>query len=183
MSYLKVKFYFKSRLNFLLLIFFLKWCMLFMISYEFMKIVSNVSYHIILLKNRQTDVSDVSRTNLLDEKQSDHLPLILLWNKYQLTGSKVYNTIFERMTTGRCKVGASIHLICRISPYSPSTKGLFLAGTTCIFELLSPSHDNIQSRCEITTDKRRQNESAAIVFHMPDLHWEVSPDQTTGDNI
>ena len=116
MSYLKVKFYFKSRLNFLLLIFFLKWCMLFMISYEFMKIVSNVSYHIILLKNRQTDVSDVSRTNLLDEKQSDHLPLILLWNKYQLTGSKVYNTIFERMTTGRCQVGASIHLICRISP-------------------------------------------------------------------
>ena len=112
MSYLQVKFYFKSRLNFLLLVFFLKWCILFMISYEFMKILSNVSYHIIQLKVRH---QDVSRKNLLDEKQSGPLPLILLWNKYQLTGSKVYNTIFERMTTGKCQVGVSTHLICRMS--------------------------------------------------------------------
>lgn len=83
-----------------------------MISYEFMKIVSNVSYHIIQLKARKPDVS---QTNFLDEKQSDPLPLILLWNKYQLTGSKVYNTIFERMTSGKCQVGVSTHLICRMS--------------------------------------------------------------------
>ena len=64
-------------------------------------------------------------------------------------------------------------------PTSPSRKIKFLLGHPVhIFELLSPSHDNIQSRCEITTDKRRQNESSAIVFHMPDLHWEVSPEET-----
>ena len=106
MSYLKVKIYFKSRLNFLLLIFFLKWCILFLIFYEFMKIVSNVSYHIILLKTREPDISD-----LPDEIQSEPFPLILLWNKYQLTGSKVYNTIFERMTAGKCQVRVSTHLI------------------------------------------------------------------------
>ncbi len=115
MSYLKVKIYFKSRLNFLLLIFFLKWCILFLIFYEFMKIVSNVSYHIILLKAREPDTSDISaansRANLRDETQSEPFPLILLWNKYQLTGSKVYNTIFERMTAGKCQVRVSTHLI------------------------------------------------------------------------
>ena len=127
MSYLKVKFYFKSRLNFLLLVFFLKWCILFMISYEFMKILSNVSYHIIQLKARH---QDVSRNNVLDEKQGGPLPLILLWNKYQLTGSKVYNTIFERMTAGKCQVGVSTHLICRNCRMSqkrlPFNKGYFL---------------------------------------------------------
>ena len=110
MSYLKVKIYFKSRLNFLLLIFFLKWCVLFLILYEIVKMVSNVSYHIILVKTSKPDEPNHSafRTNFLDfleTKQSDPLPLILLWNKYQLTGSKVYNTIFERMTAGKCQVG------------------------------------------------------------------------------
>ena len=115
MSYLKVKIYFKSRLNFLLLIFFLKWCILFLIFYEFMKIVSNVSYHIILLKTREPDISDISavnsRANLPNEMQIEPFPLILLWNKYQLTGSKVYNTIFERMTSGKCQVSVTIPLI------------------------------------------------------------------------
>ena len=107
MSYLKVKIYFKSRLNFLLLIFFLKWCVLFLIFYEIVKMVSNVSYHIILVKTRKSDAPSHSafRTDLLEANQSDPLPLILLWNKYQLTGSKVYNTIFERMTAGKCQVG------------------------------------------------------------------------------
>ena len=31
-------------------------------------------------------------------------PLILLWNKYQLTGSRVYGTIFQRITEGQCQV-------------------------------------------------------------------------------
>ena len=114
MSYLKVKIYFKSRLNFLLLIFFLKWCVLFLIFYEIVKMVSNVSYHIILVKTRKSDAPSHSafRTDLLEANQSDTLPLILLWNKYQLTGSKVYNTIFERMTAGKCQVGFTqfIHL-------------------------------------------------------------------------
>ena len=30
--------------------------------------------------------------------------MILLWNKYQLTGSRVYKTIFKRITSGQCKV-------------------------------------------------------------------------------
>ena len=118
MSYLKVKIYFKSRLNFLLLIFFLKWCILFLIFYEFMKIVSNVSYHIILLNTRKPDISVISdisaansRLNSPGETQREPFPVILLWNKYQLTGSKVYNTIFERMTTGKCQVRVSTHLI------------------------------------------------------------------------
>ena len=29
-----------------------------------------------------------------------------------------------------------------------------------------------KTTCRITQDKSRQNESSAIVFHMPDLHWE-----------
>ena len=58
-------------------------------------------------------------------------PLILLWNNYQLTGSRVYSRIFQRVTGGGC--GAV---------------------------------------CRVTRDKARQQESAAIVFHLPDLHWE-----------
>ena len=29
-----------------------------------------------------------------------------------------------------------------------------------------------KAKCRITMDKTRQNESSAIIFHMPDLHWE-----------
>ena len=58
-------------------------------------------------------------------------PLLLLWNNYQETGSRVYSTIFHRITSGECK-----------------------------------------ATCRITMDKTRQNESSAIIFHMPDLHWE-----------
>ena len=29
-----------------------------------------------------------------------------------------------------------------------------------------------QARCRVTTDKTRLNQSQAVVFHMPDLHWE-----------
>ena len=105
MSYLKVKIYFKSRLNFLLLIFFLKWCIVFLIFYELMKIVSNVSYHIILLKSRKPDISDFSaanfRVNWPDETQSEPFPLILLWNKYQLTGSIVLQHHFRENDLGK----------------------------------------------------------------------------------
>ena len=61
----------------------------------------------------------------------DSTPLILLWNKYQETGSHVYQTIFHRITSGGCK-----------------------------------------ATCRVTMDKSKQNQSSAIVFHMPDLHWE-----------
>ena len=29
-----------------------------------------------------------------------------------------------------------------------------------------------QARCEVTRDRRRVTESSAIVFHLPNLHWE-----------
>ena len=79
MSYLKVKIYFKSRLNFLLLIFFLKWCILFLIFYEFMKIVSNVSYHIILLKARSPD-----------QKLDEHIKSLIKRSKVGLTEQMLY---------------------------------------------------------------------------------------------
>ena len=105
MNYLKVKIYFKSRFNFLILIFFLKWCVLFLIFYEFMKLVTKTTYHIILIK---TEESNLSHHQLMPNTRSNlvETPLILLWNKYQLTGSKVYDTIFERVTSGQCQVGA-----------------------------------------------------------------------------
>ena len=65
------------------------------------------------------------------EVKGSSQPLILLWNNYQETGSRVYKTIFHRITSGECA-----------------------------------------ATCRITMDKTRQNESSAIVFHMPDLHWE-----------
>ena len=43
----------------------------------------------------------------------EQLPLILLWNNYQLTGSRVYETIFHRITSGKCKV-ANNNKICNI---------------------------------------------------------------------
>ena len=30
----------------------------------------------------------------------------------------------------------------------------------------------VQTTCRVTQDKSQQNLSAAIVFHLPDLHWE-----------
>ena len=32
---------------------------------------------------------------------------------------------------------------------------------------------SVQTVCRVTQDKSLQNISAAIVFHLPDLHWEV----------
>ena len=31
---------------------------------------------------------------------------------------------------------------------------------------------SVQKTCRVTQDKSLQNKSAAIVFHLPDLHWE-----------
>ena len=50
----------------------------------------------------------------------EQLPLILLWNNYQLTGSRVYETIFHRITSGKCKV--VYNKICNI--YRVSQKKL-----------------------------------------------------------
>ena len=43
-------------------------------------------------------------------------PLILLWNKYQLTGSRVYGTIFERITGGQCQV---VSPLCSVLMFCP----------------------------------------------------------------
>ena len=44
----------------------------------------------------------------------------------------------------------------------------------CICEVTSPPSltPSVQTTCRVTQDKSKQNLSAAIVFHFPDLHWE-----------
>ena len=72
--------------------------------------------------------------------------LILLWNEYQMIGKKIYDNIFRRITDGKCPVSN-----CRFFYFS---------------------HLTSSSMVRFTTDRSLQNSSAAIIFHMPNLHWE-----------
>ena len=76
--------------------------------------------------------------------------LILLWNEYQMIGKKIYDNIFRRITDGKCLVSN-----CRFD------------GSSFYF-----SHLTSNSIVRFTTDRSLQNSSAAIIFHMPNLHWE-----------
>ena len=94
MSYLKVRIYVKSKFNTLLLVYIVKWIVVFLICYQVSIIVWKMSKELIPFTTFQQP----------EKLTSSEPPLILLWNKYQLTGSRVYKTIFKRITSGQCEV-------------------------------------------------------------------------------
>ena len=104
-----------------------------------MNVDSQIVWRVFLVR-ALLQISQILLTCFQPEKEP---PLILLWNKYQKTGSGVYRTIFQRITEGHCKV--------------------------CLVRDLSTQFSTIlpQTVCRVTQDKNLQNLSAAIVFHMP----------------
>ena len=70
--------------------------------------------------------------------------LVLLWSEYQMLGKDIYSTIFKRITNGQC-----MYSNCRF---------MFILKYVifCV---------------RFTTDRSLQNQSSAIIFHMPNLHW------------
>ena len=76
--------------------------------------------------------------------------LILLWNDYQVLGKDIYQTIFKRITDGQCPQRFDWRL-----------RRVFSKVMFCSF-----------SNCQFTVDRNLQNQSSAIIFHMPNLHWE-----------
>ena len=64
-----------------------------------------------------------------------------------MLGKDIYDTIFKRITDGHCPVSN-----CRWD---------ITAG--CLESSSSP---------RFTSDRSQQNASSAIIFHMPNLHWE-----------
>ena len=108
MNYLTIKVYIKSNVNLILLL--LKWLGFIVLCYQ---IINFVKLTAILWQklfvSESFGVANVPSKIVCDDCKSgdevvEPLPLILLWNKYQLTGSKVYKTIFGKMTSGNCKV-------------------------------------------------------------------------------
>ena len=85
------KIYFRSKTVIYYFVSTLKWLVLISLIYHIMFFIR------ILLK-----VLLVRTSNIFQPQQEP--PLILLWNKYHLTGSSVYTTIFARITGGQCKV-------------------------------------------------------------------------------
>ena len=109
MNYLTIKVYIKSNVNLILLL--LKWLGFIVLCYQIINFVKltailwqklfvSESFGVANIPSKI--VCDDCKTG--DDKVVEPLPLILLWNKYQLTGSKVYKTIFGKMTSGNCKV-------------------------------------------------------------------------------
>ena len=101
---------------------------------------TKIVWRVFLVRDLSLRIFLTSSKTFQPEKEP---PLILLWNRYQKTGSGVYRTIFQRITEGHCKVCLNRDLCTQFSP------------------ILS------QTVCRVTQDKNLQNLSAAIVFHMP----------------
>ena len=92
----------------------------------------------------------------------------MLWTEYQMLGKDIYSTIFRRVTEGRCPVSN-----CRFTT-DRSLQAAILYLNITRDEMPTKSHSNISTTLsEISMLKfLLQNESAAILFHMPNLHWE-----------
>ena len=59
------------------------------------------------------------------------------------------------------------HLILLWTEYQMIGKDIY----DTIFSRITNNQCKV-SNCRFTTDRSRQNESSAIIFHMPNLHWE-----------
>ena len=115
MNYLKIKIYLKTNVNILLLA--LKWFAIIFLCLQVMTI-AHLSTRVFQELFSPPDEISISLSsvgpNINIKKEEENVPLILLWNNYQLTGSRVYKTIFEKITTGKCKV--ILHHTAFISP-------------------------------------------------------------------
>ena len=85
-----------------------------------------------------------STNGYIPKSEQEHL--ILLWTEYQILGKEIYETIFKKINDKDCPVR--------------------------YYNLTVSSLQVLFSNCKFTTDRSQQNLSSAVIFHMPNLHWE-----------